>query len=264
MSEVQAIVNELKQLVGNNYKGSIGVVTPFKAQADRVTKALEGDSDLYNTLLTVNKFMADTVHKFQGDERDMMFFSTVISDGSPTSCVNFLKSTGNLFNVAITRAKSSLVVVGNQEYCKGCGVSYLEHFDEYVMRQEKISAPSTDNNIDHGPEFPELDGYIMQSVSEWEKILYRELYKAGIKTQPQYPIDNYRLDLALFHNGKCLDIEVDGERYHRSWNGELSYRSQLRNQRMFELRWDIRRFWVYELRDRMPWCIQQIKSWMEQ
>lgn len=107
-----------------------------EAQADRVTKALEGDSDLYNTLLTVNKFMADTVHKFQSDERDMMFFSTVISDGSPTSCVNFLKSTGNLFNVAITRAKSSLVVVGNQEYCKGCGVSYLEHFVEYVMRQE--------------------------------------------------------------------------------------------------------------------------------
>ena len=264
MSEVQAIVNELKQLVSNNYKGSIGVVTPFKAQAEKITKALEGESDLYNTLLTVNKFMADTVHKFQGDERDMMFFSTVISDGSPSSCVNFLKSTGNLFNVAITRAKSSLVVVGNQEYCKGCGVSYLEHFVEYVMRQEKISAPSTDNDIDHGPEFPELDGYIMQSVSEWEKILYRELYKAGIKTQPQYPIDNYRLDLALFYNGKCLDIEVDGERYHRSWNGELCYRDQLRNQRMFELGWDVQRFWVYELRDRMPWCIQQIKSWMEQ
>ena len=261
-AEVKAIVAELKQLVSNGYRGSIGVVTPFKAQADKITKVLEGESDLYNTLLTVNMFMADTVHKFQGDERDMMFFSTVISNGAPNSCVNFLKSTGNLFNVAITRAKSSLVVVGNQEYCKGCGVSYLEHFVEYVMRQEKVSAPSTDIDIDHGPEFPELDGYIMQSVSEWEKILYRELYKAGIKTQPQYPIDNYRLDLALFHNGKCLDIEVDGERYHRSWNGELCYRDQLRNQRMFELGWDVQRFWVYELRDRMPWCIEQIKLWM--
>lgn len=263
MSEVQAIVNELKQLVSNNYKGSIGVVTPFKAQADKITKALEGESDLYNTLLTVNKFMADTVHKFQGDERDVMFFSTVISNGAPNSCVSFLRSTGNLFNVAITRAKSSLVVVGNQDYCKGCGVSYLEHFVEYVMRQEKVSAPSTDIDIDHGPDFPELDGYIMQSVSEWEKILYRELYKAGIKTQPQYPIDNYRLDLAFFHNGKCLDIEVDGERYHRSWNGELCYRDQLRNQRMFELGWDVQRFWVYEIRDRLPWCIELVKSWMD-
>lgn len=85
--------------------------------------------------------MADTVHKFQGDEIDLMFFSTVISAGAPSGCVNFLKSTGNLFNVAITRAKSSLVVVGNQDYCKECGVLYLEHFVEYVLRQEKIATP---------------------------------------------------------------------------------------------------------------------------
>ena len=157
-AEVNAIIGELKQLVANNYRGSIGVVTPFKAQADKITRALEGETDLYNTLLAVNKFMADTVHKFQGDERDLMFFSTVISSGAPNGCVNFLKSTGNLFNVAITRAKSSLVVVGNQDYCKECGVSYLEHFVEYVIKQEKISAPVVDINNDYGPEFPELDG----------------------------------------------------------------------------------------------------------
>lgn len=261
-AEVNAIIGELKQLVANNYRGSIGVVTPFKAQADKITRALEGETDLYNTLLAVNKFMADTVHKFQGDERDLMFFSTVISSGAPNGCVNFLKSTGNLFNVAITRAKSSLVVVGNQDYCKECGVSYLEHFVEYVIKQEKISAPVVDINNDYGPEFPELDGHIMQTVSDWEKVLYRALYSAGIKTQPQYSIDNYRLDLALFYNGKCLDIEIDGERYHRSWNGELCYRDQLRNQRMFELGWDVQRFWVYEIRDRLPWCIEQVKSWM--
>lgn len=261
-AEVNAIIGELKQLVTNNYRGSIGVVTPFKAQADKITRTLEGETDLYNTLLAVNKFMADTVHKFQGDERDLMFFSTVISSGAPNGCVNFLKSTGNLFNVAITRAKSSLVVVGNQDYCKECGVSYLEHFVEYVMKQEKISAPVVDINNDYGPEFPELDGHIMQTVSDWEKVLYTALYSVGIKTQPQYSIDNYRLDLALFYNGKCLDIEIDGERYHRSWNGELCYRDQLRNQRMFELGWDVQRFWVYEIRDRLPWCIEQVKLWM--
>lgn len=262
-AEVDAIVRELKQLVANNYCGSIGVVTPFKAQADKITKALEVESDLYNTLLSVNKFMADTVHKFQGDERDLMFFSTVISAGVSNGCINFLKSTGNLFNVAITRAKSSLVVVGNQDYCKKCGVSYMEHFVEYVMNQEKTATPTADTQNDYGPEFPELDGHIMQTVSDWEKVFYRALYKAGIKTQPQYSIDNYRLDLALFHKGKCLDIEIDGERYHRSWNGELCYRDQLRNNRMYELGWDVKRFWVYEIRDRLPWCIAEIRSWMD-
>lgn len=261
-AEVKVIVAELKQLVANNYLGSIGVVTPFKAQVEKIKKALEEESDLYNILLSTNEFMADTVHKFQGDERDLMLFSTVISSNATNGCINFLKSTGNLFNVAITRAKSSLVVVGNQNYCKQCGVPYLEHFVEYVLKKEKISTPVVDINHDYGPEFPILDRYIMQTVSDWEKVLYKALYNAGIKTQPQYTIDNYRLDLALFHKGKCLDIEIDGERYHRSWNGELCYRDQLRNQRMFELGWDVKRFWVYEIRDRLPWCIAEIKSWM--
>ena len=32
---------------------------------------------------------------------------------------------------------------------------------------------------------------------------------------------------------------------------------------MFELGWDVKRFWVYEIRDNLPWCIEQIKNWME-
>ena len=58
-----------------------------------------------------------------------------------------------------------------------------------------------------------------------------------------------------------LDIEVDGEMYHKDWNGELSYRDQLRNQRMFELGWDVRRFWVYQIRDDLQGCIESIKRW---
>ena len=33
---------------------------------------------------------------------------------------------------------------------------------------------------------------------------------------------------------------------------------------MFELGWDVKRFWVYEIRDNLPWCIEQIKAWMEE
>lgn len=264
LKEVEAVVNELKHLVASGYRGTIGVVAPFRAHAEKINRAIESDSALYNKLLSVNQFMADTVHKFQGDERDLIIFSTVVSTDVQTSSINFLKSTGNLFNVAITRAKSTLIVVGDQEVCKGCGVPYLERFVEYVMSQENIIAPVTDIHKDHGPVYPDLPCHIMDTVSDWEKYLYEALYAAGIKTHPQHEIDKYRLDLALFHNNRRLDIEVDGERYHRSWNGELCYRDQLRNQRMFELGWDVKRFWVYEIRDRLPWCIEQIKAWMNQ
>lgn len=64
-------------------------------------------------------------------------------------------------------------------------------------------------------------------------------------------------------DGRKLDIEVDGEMYHRSWNGELCYRDQIRNQRLFELGWDVKRFWVYQVRDCLPDCIIQIKEWLQ-
>lgn len=260
-NETNRIIELLKDLVSRGYKGTIGVVTPFKAQAERINRTLERETNLYNSLLSNNQFLADTVHKFQGDERDLIIFSTVISTGTPSGSISFLKNTGNLFNVAITRAKSTLIVVGDKETCSHCDVSYLEHFVDYVRCREKSVSISPEHIEDFGPTYPIIDASL--SVSEWEKILYSALYQSGIKTHPQYHIDKYYLDLALFHNGKCLDIEVDGERYHRSWNGELCYRDQLRNQRMFELGWDVKRFWVYEIRDNLPWCIEQIKNWME-
>lgn len=259
--EVDEIIAQLKHLVSNKYQGSIGVVTPFKSQAELINRSLERESDLLNHLLSVNMFIADTVHKFQGDERDLIIFSTVISLDAPAGAIAFLNSTGNLFNVAITRAKSTLIVIGDRDICAKSGVSYLEHFVEYVRTRETHSDKECNKLKDWGVEYPLLDGNFQ--ISEWEKILYSALYKAGIKTHPQYHIDKYYLDLALLSNGKYLDIEVDGERYHRNWNGELCYRDQLRNQRLFELGWDVKRFWVYEIRDRLPWCVEQIKAWID-
>jgi hypothetical protein len=32
--------------------------------------------------------------------------------------------------------------------------------------------------------------------------------------------------------------------------------------RMIELGWDVMRFWVYQLRDEMPLCVQRVKEWV--
>lgn len=64
-------------------------------------------------------------------------------------------------------------------------------------------------------------------------------------------------------NGRRLDIEVDGERYHRDWDGELVRRDQIRNLRLIEMGWDIIRFWVYEIRDSLPMCTDRLLRWVE-
>lgn len=56
---------------------------------------------------------------------------------------------------------------------------------------------------------------------------------------------------------------MDGERYHRSWTGELCLRDQLRNQRLIELGWEVKRFWVYEIRDHMEECVEWIRNWAD-
>ena len=60
---------------------------------------------------------------------------------------------------------------------------------------------------------------------------------------------------------KKLNIEVDGERYHRNWTGELCRKDQIRNQRLIELGWEVKRFWVYQIRDELDKCVESIQSW---
>lgn len=260
-SEVAAIVEEVKHLVINNgYKGTVGVVTPFRAQAERIGKAIEKHAELKNALAK-NDFLVDTVHKFQGDERDLMFFSPAISQGASQGALGFLKNTGNLFNVAITRARAVLVVVGDSGYCSKCGVPYMEHFVDHVNRIKSRQ----EHDLIAGEQYPSDRLYPKvanpEQVSDWERLFYTALFDQGIRTIPQYPVDKYKLDLAIVNGDRMLDIEIDGEMYHKDWNGELSYRDQLRNQRLFELGWDVKRFWVYQIRDDLQTCIEQIKNW---
>ncbi len=148
--------------------------------------------------------------------------------------------------------------------CIKCGISYLSSFAKYT-RELKYEDEINEEEIkkDYGPSYPSVTD--PDKVSDWEKILYKELYKNKIKTIPQYNIDQYRLDLAFISKkGAKLDIEVDGEKYHKNWDGELCLRDQVRNLRLFELGWDVKRFWVYEIRDNLKECVNIIKKWAKE
>lgn len=261
--EAAAVISVLRRLVlDNGYSGSIGIVTPFRAQAETIREGLCRNITLKNYLDTHNDCLVDTVHKFQGDERDIIIFSPVISHGTQSNATSFLSNTGNLFNVAVTRAKAMLVVVGDMQYCAACGIKYLEHFAQFAQECGKTKMKAAQEEPEYTEVYPRVSN--PEQVSEWEKYFYSALFKSGIKTIPQYPADKYRLDLALFSGDRRLDIEIDGEMYHKEWNGELCYRDQLRNQRLYELGWDVKRFWVCQIRDELQWCIEQIKLWQRQ
>jgi very-short-patch-repair endonuclease len=218
------------------------------------------EHDGISSQITNLDFLVDTVHKFQGDERDVMIFSPVVSEGVADTALGFLRSNSNLFNVAITRARAALVVVGDRSAAMNCGIEYLSKFASYVERI--CSGEQTLKNeavIDHGSQYPAVAQ--PELVSEWERLFYSVAYAAGIRPIPQYQVEKYILDFAVVIGDRRLNIEIDGERYHRNWDGELCRRDQIRNQRLMELGWDVMRFWVYQVRDDLEQCIKRVIQW---
>lgn len=257
-AEISEIVKLLKQLVNSDYRGSIGVVTPFRSQAEAIKKVINKDQSLFEKLLK-REFICDTVHLFQGDERDVIIFSSVVSNGTNDSTLLFLKRTSNLFNVAITRARSSFTIVGDKRFCLDADITYFKNFIEYINENQTPS--KYEPGITYGEHYPITDRNIY--VSEWEIILYEALYKIGIKAIPQYKESQYCLDLAIILKTRKLNIEIDGEMYHKDWNNELLKKDVIRNRRLEELGWDVMRFWVYEIRDNLQECIERVKKWVD-
>ncbi|MBN1171685.1 MAG: AAA family ATPase [Micromonosporaceae bacterium] len=107
--EITAVVDEVRQLRAAYPDASIGVVTPLAAHRRALATALR-TANLDDNLL------CETIHKFQGSERDIMVISPVGAQDIPEKTRDWLVHQTNLWNVAITRAKSQLVVVGDRSW----------------------------------------------------------------------------------------------------------------------------------------------------
>ena len=258
-AEAKAVVTELERLlVEQRYEGTIGVVSPFRAQANRIRDLVQ-QNDRLMASIGQSELLVDTVYKFQGDERDVIIFSPVVSADTPRTALGFLSGNQNTFNVAVTRARAALIVVGDQGACTQSGVPHLAAFSRYVSNECRNGNSIPDAATVFGPKYPTVTH--PERVSSWEKKFYEILYEQEFRPIPQYAVEQYHLDLALVAGDRRLDIEVDGEQYHRAWDGELALRDQIRNRRLIELGWDVMRFWVYQIRDETEQCVQRVRQW---
>ncbi len=86
---------------------SIGIIAPYKAQI-KLLRAMLTEEEGLDTM--VEHITINTVDAFQGQERDVMYISLVRSNDKCE--IGFLKEYRRM-NVAMTRAKSKLVVIGD-------------------------------------------------------------------------------------------------------------------------------------------------------
>jgi len=82
------------------------------------------------------------------------------------------------------------------------------------------------------------------------------LREAGVDVVLEHPIAGRFLDLAIL--SKKLDVEVDGESVHRTAGGDRKDDDHWRDLQLQSLGWRVVRFWVYELRENLTRCVQQV------
>jgi very-short-patch-repair endonuclease len=243
LSECDMVVKLTTELLQNDFHGTIGIVTPFHQQANRINDQLY-ETGIPQEIIDRTRLYVDTSHGFQGDERDIIFFSLCAGPDMPRGSFHFLKDQGHLFNVAVSRARAVLHVVGNKDWAQSCDIRHIRKLAQ--ERNRETSRP-------RGPWYP--------YDSPWEKVLYEALVAQDLSPKIQYPVAGRRLDMALIREGDDplkLDIEVDGDRYHRNPDGSRKQADIWRDYQLRGLGWKIKRFWVYQLREDLQKCVNSI------
>lgn len=112
LQELKAYINRIGGKRVLEERIDFGIISPYKAQVQYLRNKIKASGSLkpYRSLLTVN-----TVDGFQGQERDVIFISLVRAneDGQ----IGFLNDLRRM-NVAITRARMKLVILGEAETMK--------------------------------------------------------------------------------------------------------------------------------------------------
>ena len=127
MRRVEALVEEIGLDEWISLEISMGIITPYRAQVELLTKIAESSTILepLKKRITIN-----TVDAFQGQERDVIAISFVRSN--PKSEVGFLGDIRRT-NVAMTRARKKLIMIGDSATL-GAHPFYLQLI-EYVQER---------------------------------------------------------------------------------------------------------------------------------
>ena len=111
-AEARQVIQMLTDLLskGSSFQGSIGIVTPYSGQVALIKTMMAKDDNLRALAQSFpHEIEVKSVDAYQGRERDLIIFSAVRSNRHGR--IGFLTDWRRM-NVALTRAKSGLIVLG--------------------------------------------------------------------------------------------------------------------------------------------------------
>ncbi|WP_206662952.1 AAA domain-containing protein [Anaerobacillus alkaliphilus] len=233
--QIDVIFEEIIPAKADPTKQSLGIISPYRMQAEEIQK-----------VIGTRNIDADTVHKYQGRERDIIILTTVANEVEVSDFVD----DPNLINVAVSRAVDKLIIVvaAGSENWKGTNIGDLVRYIQYnnfevieskiysvfdllyrsysnkllevLKNNKKVSTFASENlmntvieNVLSLPEFHTLGHVLHQPlrmlIKDPTKLTVDERkYAMNILTHTDFVIFN-KLDKM-----PVLVVEVDGHAYH--------------------------------------------------
>lgn len=143
--------------INESEQWTIGLIAPYKAQAILLNKLITSYGISENV-----KVFSDTVHGFQGDECDIVFFVCNPNNYFYSGHEKALLSKEYIYNVAISRAKDYLIVlhpytaIPNNIFINKIGHSYKNNFGNTKI----LSAKDIEKTLFNDENYIENNSYV--------------------------------------------------------------------------------------------------------
>ena len=242
-NEAIAICKKIESIVKDEkYKNkSIGIIS-----LTGLDQAKYIESILNNYISTdeqiERKIRIGDAARFQGDERDIIFLSMVVS---PNDLKKYTALTQDMyiqrFNVAVSRAKDKIILAHSIK---------LEEISNTNCLRYKLLEFVNSGQIEDKKQRDKLS-----FDSDFEEAVYNALVNKGYILTPQVKVGPYRIDLVVEGTNRKLGIECDGDKYHPP---EKWLEDSLRQKQLERMGWTIYRIWGSDFYNRKDEIIEDI------
>lgn len=247
--EAQRVAAAAAEHAVNHPDRSLGIVALNQPQAeligmeiDRIAAANESfEAWRRRWEPSLERFFVKNLENVQGDERDVIFISTVYGKDAEG---NFFQRFGPInnegghrrLNVLFTRSKYQTIVFTTME----AGEIRTDEKSKWGVRALKGYLKfAQDGLLEYGKETGR------SADSDFELAVADVLGAQGYQAVPQVGVAGYFIDIAVRHPQRpgdfVLGIECDGAAYHSS--ASARDRDRLRQEVLERLKWRIHRIW---------------------
>ncbi len=241
--EAEQTVEQLRAVIESGYE-TVGVVTPFIAQAKLIERFAKKQVD--QDCLKKIRFDSGTAHRFQGGEREAILFSSVLSPGRARSGARWIEKERNLLNVAVSRARRALFVLGHP-LIGDLECPTLASLRTYL--HDEVAA-----NEGSGTSVAEF-----RTDSTSERLLLDAMQLGDLLPYAKLEVEGYELDFALLEQGIKLNVEVDGDQ-HLDTRGRQRRQDLARDRILAKLGWTVLRIPAWRCHEEIDSVIDEIRK----